>query len=78
VNAIQTVAYEVLRDQQPQVIFEFEIETSVSLYNVDWRLGDRITARYLDYQEDLRINSVEISLSANNEVIKPSFQKEIL
>jgi hypothetical protein len=75
VNAIQTVAYEVLRDKQPQVIFEFEIETSVSLYNVDWRLGDRITARYLDYQEDLRINSVEISLSANNEAIKPIFQK---
>jgi len=77
-NAINTAGYEFLREKEPVVKFIFGVETTISKYNEDWFLGDRLTAQYQDYREDLRVIEVEISIEGDDETIKPIFQKEIL
>lgn len=78
-DALATAGAAELRTKQPQKIFSFEIDTNVtgSRYQQDWQLGDRVTARYLDYQEDLRIMEVRIIAEGSTEQITPRFEKLI-
>jgi len=76
-EGVATAGAAELRDKQPVITFDFEIDTNASgaRYQVDWVLGDKITARYLTYQEDLRIVEVELEMSGSSERITPTFQK---
>lgn len=41
-----------------------------AIYRADWDLGDMVTVGWLDYEADLRIVNVEITLSEDNEDLK--------
>jgi hypothetical protein len=74
-DAITTSASAELRNKQPQIQFTFDADVfaSGSRYNVDWQLGDRVTAQYLNYTQDLRITEVKIEVSNTQEIIDPTF-----
>jgi len=78
-TGITTAGAAELRAKQPLKTFDFEIDTNVAgaRYQTDWQLGDRVTAKYLDYQEDLRIVQVDVDIKASSENVKPTFQRLI-
>lgn len=78
-DALATAGAAELRTKQPLRTFSFEIDTNVtgSRYQTDWQLGDRVTARYQDYQEDLRIMEVRVSAEGSKETITPRFERLI-
>jgi len=53
-----------------EIKFEFFPGSAQSVYNVDWIMGDLITAEYADYTEDHRIESVDITIQGANESIE--------
>lgn len=59
-----------LNDGKADINFDFspDLNAPSMLYNVDWFLGDFVTAQYGDYMEDLRIKSVEISVEEDEEI----------
>lgn len=59
-----------LNDAKAQTSFEFtpDLNAPSMLYNVDWNVGDFITASYGDYTEDLRIKSVTINIDEDEEI----------
>lgn len=77
-NAVNTAGYEFLRTKEEIIKFTFDIETTISRYNIDWFLGDRLTAMYQDYMQDVRVEEVEIEISGDSENIRPRFQQETL
>jgi len=76
-DSVDTAGAAELRAKQPVITFDFDIDTTASgaRYRQDWQLGDKITARYLTYQEDLRIVEVALSVEGSQETITPTFQK---
>lgn len=58
---------------QPQVEFSFDMSPLAGggRYNVDWFLGDTVTAEYRDYIADYRIIGVSIDVNEEGENIRP-------
>lgn len=59
-----------LNDNKAETQFDFtpDLAAPSMLYNVDWLLGDKITAAYASYTEDLRIKSITINVQEDEEI----------
>lgn len=78
-DAITTAANAELRKRQPKITFTFDVDNfaSQARYNQDWILGDRVTAQYMGYSNDLRIKEVKIDITKTEEKIEPKFEIEV-
>jgi hypothetical protein len=72
-DALLTEGQAVLRENQPIVQFQFDLDTNVSgaRYNQDWFLGDKVTAEYGQIRQDLRITEVDVNVSGSDETVTP-------
>lgn len=79
-TAISTAGQAEIRDKQPVIEFKFDVDTNApgGRYQLDWVLGDKVTATYLGYEQNLRIIGVDIQIQNNEELIKPMFQEWIV
>lgn len=69
VAGLTSAAYEALADQKVVTEFEFQptgVEAG-SIYRKNWDVGDSITAQWGDFQQDLRITGIEITLDDSGE-----------
>lgn len=62
---------EALNDAGIEIAFSFEPDlfASQGRYNVDWFLGDKVTALYGDYQTDLRVMQVSVTVNTDQTVV---------
>ncbi|MDX2138338.1 MAG: PKD domain-containing protein [Chloroflexota bacterium] len=69
--ALLTSAQDALAERRPKVEFTFRMGSRApgSVWGEDWDVGDTVTAAYGGYEQDARITSVEVSLSAGGESI---------
>lgn len=74
-----TAARAALQENQASRDFTFEPipEASGAIYNLDWTLGDKITATWDDESIDLRVTDVEISIGEDGESIKAKLERFI-
>lgn len=70
----QTQADDLLAQNAALNSFKFEITRAAEQYRVLWDLGDRVTAAWGDYEEDLRIVGVTVELTAGEERITPELE----
>lgn len=70
-----TEANDLLVKHRDVTEFEFEIGRAVSHYRNLWNLGDRVTAEWDTYSEDLRISQVEVQISGDSEVVTPHLEE---
>ena len=72
-DAARTAGYSALRDGGATITLEVQIDINAAgaQYNVDWVLGDRVTAEYAGLRRNFRIMEVQIEVSASNESIQP-------
>lgn len=75
-TAITTAAQAEIRDRQPVIEMTFDIDTNApgGRYGLDWFLGDKVTAEYLGFTQDLRIVEVDITAEKLDEQIRPVLQ----
>jgi len=69
-----------LRTNGIKTDFTFEpiLDAPQGKYQIDWFLGDWITASYEGYDQDMRINEVKITVNAEGETISPVLQQEAI
>lgn len=70
---LYTQAKASLREGEPKKEFTFDVSAVEpgNMYRNDWDIGDKLTAQWGNFVLDLRMSSVEISISSAGETIKP-------
>lgn len=65
VDGYLSAGVDALNDRKAETNFSFEPDLNApsTRVNVDWFLGDRITAQYNDYSEDLRITKITFDIT---------------
>lgn len=60
-----------------QKVLDFEIAfgQAQTRYNVDWFLGDYITAQYRDVQYDYRLREITVEVTGRGEKLTPTFEQ---
>lgn len=62
---------------QAKAQFEFEpiLGQEGTRYNIDFFLGDILTAEFKEFRSDFRVTGIEITISADGETINPTIQE---
>lgn len=71
-QGLLSAGYAYLQDNVARIEFSFEPDflASQGKYNVDWFLGDVVSATYIGFQFDYRITKVTITVTQDNEKIE--------
>lgn len=79
-NGYLSAGVDALNDAKAQTSFEFtpDLNAPSMLYNVDWNVGDFITASYGDYTEDLRIKAVTINITDDEDISIELYNENVL
>jgi hypothetical protein len=79
-DGLTTSANKAILDNQAKISFEFEVESGANgaIYNVDWMLGDTITANYEDITYDMRVMQVELDITGTTQTIKPTLERQVI
>lgn len=77
-DGLTAAGLETLNDQGSQIEFTFtpDLNAPDGKYNIDWFLGDRVTANYKDYMTDLRIFRVDVMVNAEGQTVTPQLTNE--
>lgn len=68
-----------LNDQKPHVEFTFDlVQNNISRYDIHWRLGDIVTVIFQDFEQDLRVMKIAVSIDQTVENITPTLRELIL
>ena len=61
---------EALEDKKMILDFSFtpNLDGLQGQYNVDWKLGDHVTAEYAGYTQDVRIQGISVSVAENESI----------
>jgi len=70
----QTQALELLVKQRASVKFAFKTADAAAQYRVQWNLGDRVTARWNGFTQDLRITGIDVQVDAQGETLTPTLE----
>lgn len=72
-DALVASGYAELKENRAAIDLSFEPNLSAASvrYRSDWDLGDRVTASYRGFEEDLRITEVSVRVNSSGETIKP-------
>lgn len=70
-----TQANDLLVEKRDVTTFGFDIGRAVAHYRALWNLGDRVTAEWDGYTEDLRIAQVEVRVSGDSETVTPQLEE---
>lgn len=73
-NTLQTAANAALWDNLPKLEFTYQptgLEPG-NIYRLDWDMGDKITAFWDEFTQDLRVMNVDITVNEQGEIIKPT------
>lgn len=70
---------ETLNDQGTKTEFSFvpDLNAPQGAYNIHWFLGDKVTAMYRNYQQDLRIIQVDVQVDGEGESVSPVLEQVI-
>lgn len=77
-DGLYAAGLEALNDQGQLVEFSFQPNQNApqGRYNIDFFLGDRVTAYYRGYTTDLRIIKMSISVNGDGETVTPELKNE--
>ncbi|KKK49780.1 hypothetical protein LCGC14_3131620, partial [marine sediment metagenome] len=66
----QVPSVEALEDKKMILDFSFtpNLDGLQGQYNVDWKLGDHVTAEYAGYTQDVRIQGISVSVAENESI----------
>jgi hypothetical protein len=74
-DELEAQAREALIGARAEVSFKFELEQPETLYRELFQIGDDVTVRWGNYEEDLRVAGVKVNVSSSGENIKPVLEK---
>lgn len=79
VDGLLSAGYAYLEEKGRKLTFSFQPEflTSQGKYNVDWTLGDIVTAAYRGFSFDYRITQVAINVTADREDIQAELTRYV-
>lgn len=68
-----------IQQQLGKWVFEWKVAfgQAQTRYNVDWSLGDRVTAEYQDVLQNFRLVEMEVEVKDSGEKLTPNFQQEL-
>lgn len=77
-DGLYAAGLEALNDQGRLVEFSFEpnLNAAQGRYNIDWYLGDKVTAYYRGYTESLRIIKISIEVTGDGERVTPELKND--
>lgn len=68
VDGYLSAGLEALNDAKALTTFDFTPDLQETRYNIDWFLGDKVTAQYADHIEDVRIKRVTVDVGEDETI----------
>lgn len=78
VDGYISAGIDALNDQKAVTKFSFQPDLAVARYNINWFLGDKITAQYAGHQEDIRVGRVTITVDTDENIEIELYNENLL